>query len=395
MKNQSLIRLIAPCPEEVKETVVSELKEIGIEQITQTYKAIDFITNKEQFYLCHLKLSTASSILKVIKEFPKIKANQVYKKARQIKWNKIFSNNKSFRVDATIGGRGRHLPSSNLISKEIRKAIQDDFNSAKENIPEVSLKKPHVIITAFYSEKSLIIACNTALTALHKRGYRTKGHPAPLKETIASSLIQFSGYNGTQALFDPMCGSGTIVIEACYKALNKACNIHRKKNNFGFEHLLDFDKDLWRDIQDKVRLEKKEQLDKPILAQDISSEYITMAKENSRRAKVEKFLSFEHKSFFDSTKPYNSGILISNLPYGDRLSQKEDFLEFYKKIGDHLKKHYSGWKVCLLVSENSPWKFIGLKPTNKINILNGDIKVKFLTFDIYEGSKKLKKQLAI
>ena len=147
-----------------------------------------------------------------------------------------------------------------------------------------------------------------------------------------------------------MCGSGTLAIEACYKALNKSCNIpSQKKMVFGFEHLLDFNKNLWREIQDQVRLEKKQAPKLPIYAQDISSLYVKLAQENSIRAKVEKHLTFAQKSFFETPKPTPTGLIVSNLPYGSRISKEDDLTPFYKKLGDHLKKNYTDWKVCFLV----------------------------------------------
>ena len=146
------------------------------------YKAVEFYVNEKEYYTCHLKLSTASTILRVLKEYPASQTKNIYRQARMIKWAKYFSSKKTFRVDATIGGRGKHLPDSNSISKQVREAIQDDFYSAKKEKPLVSLKNPQVLIVVFYSEHKLTISCNTALTSLHKRGYRSTGHPAPLKE---------------------------------------------------------------------------------------------------------------------------------------------------------------------------------------------------------------------
>ena len=163
-----------------------------------------------------------------------------------------------------------------------------------------------------------------------------------------------------------------------------------KKGVFGFEYLKDFNSELWRNLQDKARKEKKEELIAPIFASDLDPKYVDLAKKNALRARVEKHMNFSESSFFDLEKPAPNGIMLTNLPYGERLSKEDDFLEFYKKIGDQMKKNFSGWKIGLFVAENSPWKHIGLRPNRKIPLLNGSIKTKLLIFEIYDGSRKRK-----
>ena len=214
-----------------------------------------------------------------------------------------------------------------------------------EKIPRVSLTEPQVMITAFYAKGALVFGVNTSRVSLHKRGYRLEGHPAPLKETMASALLDMMGYDGSQPFLDPMCGSGTLAIEACYKALGKAAHIHRKKGVFGFEYLSDFNSELWRKLQDKARKEKKEELQAPIFASDLDSKYVDLAKKNALRARVEKHMNFSQASFFDLEKPAPNGVMLTNLPYGERLSKEDDFLEFYKQIGDHMKKNFSVYKI--------------------------------------------------
>ena len=384
--------LIALCPEELKPVIIDELKSLGAYSIQPSYKAISFEVSEEDYYLCHLKLRTASTLIRSVRVFSQVKPKDIAKLSQNIKWAKLFSSNKKFRVDATITDRGRHLPSSNEISKHVRVAIENDFKKQNLPLPKVDLKEPQVMVTAFYSKGILTLGFNTARMSLHKRGYRLEGHPAPVKETMASALIDFMGYDGSQAFLDPMCGSGTIAIEACYRALKKAPQIHRKKNVFGFEHLKDFNSELWRKTQDAVRKEKLESLPVPIFASDIDAKYVSGAKNNALRARVEKHIQFQEKSLFDLSKPCDSGIMLSNLPYGERIGEKESMKEFYQKIGTHLKHNFTSWKIGLFVNEESPWKFIGLHPSKKINLLNGSIKTKLLIFDIYDGSKKRKKQ---
>jgi len=384
--------LIALYPAELEKVVIDELTSLGATNIIPLYKAVSFEVSEENYYNCHLKLRTASTIIRTVKIFNRINPREIARQAKTINWTNLFAPNKKFRVDATLTERGANLPSSNEISKNIRLAIENSFEKKKLDIPTVSIKEPQVLITAFYSKNSLTIGVNTAKVSLHKRGYRLEGHPATLKETMAAALVDLVGYDGTQTFLDPMCGSGTIGIEACYKALKKAPQIHRKKNMFGFEHLKDFNSNLWREIQERTRKEKHEDLTAPIFLSDVEEKYTELAKNNALRARVEKHISFQTSSIFDLAKPAASGILLSNLPYGERIGEKEALKKFYQDIGTHLKHNFSGWKIGLFVNEESPWKFIGLHPSKKHNLLNGSIKTKLLIFDIYDGSKKRKKQ---
>jgi putative N6-adenine-specific DNA methylase len=172
--------------------------------------------------------------------------------------------------------------------------------------------------------------------------------------------------------------------------LGKAALNHRKKGEFGFERLAFFNAKLWREIQDQARDAKRDALPAPIFASDISANYIEAARDNALRARVEKYMTFFKSDFFDSKPPVAEGLLITNLPYGERI--KGEFVgddeSFFKAIGDKLKRDYSGWRAAILAAEESPWKFIGLKPTRKIKLLNGSIPVRLLVFDLYRGSKK-------
>jgi putative N6-adenine-specific DNA methylase len=225
---------------------------------------------------------------------------------------------------------------------------------------------------------------------MHKRGYRSDKHPAPIKETLAASMLKLLNYDGSKPLYDPMCGSGTIVIEGVSMAMNKAALIHRKKGDFGFERLPFFNKNLWRDVQEDARQEKAEAPPAAFFASDISPKFIEAARENALRARVERYIEFNTGDFFELPAPAKEGLLICNLPYGERIKGvgSEDPIEFFKAIGDKLKKDYTGWQAALLVAEESPWKFIGLKPSRRIPLSNGSIPVKLVVFNMYKGSKR-------
>jgi putative N6-adenine-specific DNA methylase len=378
------LELIATCPDSCKQYVADELAELGAKEIDIRYAAVAFKCSEANFYRIHLKCRTASRLLLVIKEFAARTPEMLFDQARRIPWTKTFDPKYSFIVEGVQTNRGPEHMKSNEISKRIREALQSSFERAEMTKPKVDLKEPQVTIVGHVLGGRCTVCIDTSGKSLHKRGFRLDGHPAPMKETLAAILLRIVKYDGSQVLLDPMCGSGTIPIEAAYMALHKAPLIHRKKGDFGFEWIKMFNKDMWREIQDEVRAERAELPPKPIFARDISDEFVDMARNHAKRARVDREITLECDSFFDVDAPASEGILLSNLPYGERLKSREnEMIDFYKKIGDTLKHKYKGWTAALLVAEESPFKFIGLKPKRKIALLNGSIPVKLLIFEIY------------
>jgi len=233
------------------------------------------------------------------------------------------------------------------------------------------------------------LSFDTSGKSLHKRGYREQGHPAPLKETLAAAILIMAGYDGSQAFMDPMCGSGTIAIEAAMIAVRKAPQIHRKKGQFHFEWLKDFDRNLWRVTQDHVRAEKLEGPTAPVVASDINAAYVAMAKKSALDARVEKYMTFNTGRFQDAEPPATTGILVTNLPYGERIGSSEgDIVQLYEEVGDTLKQKFSGWQAAILAAAASPYKAIGLKPKRTISLMNGSIPCKLLFFELYTGTRR-------
>ena len=384
------IKMIAISPEETKDVLAEELKGLGATAIDPQYKAVYFECDEKVFYEAHLRLRTASRLLRVIKDFAAKDERMLFDQARRINWASVFDVSKTFAIEGVPGERGEGVMTANTISKRIREALQAWFTEKTGERATVELQDPDASLVAFVRGGRCTLSVDTSGKSMHKRGYRSDRHPAPIKETMAAAMLLKLGYEGDVPLYDPMCGSGTIAIEAASMALGKAALIHRKKGEFGFENLAFFDPKLWRDVQEDARESKLNSLPAPIFASDISANYIEAARDNALRARVEKYMDFSKADFFESKAPAPSGLLVTNLPYGERIKGEfsGDDESFFKAIGDKLKKDYAGWRAAILAAEESPWKFIGLKPSRKIKLLNGSIPVRLLVFDLYQGSKK-------
>ena len=378
---------IALCPEESKASLVKELSDLSTINIKTSYRCVHFEANKNLSYECHLKLRTASSILEVIKSFTFTNLSAFSSRIYKIKWHEIFSYNTRFNVESIVTKKNDpNLKSSHLSSRFI-KALEARVKKETNSNPPYSKKDPQLTFVIYLDQKKIFISVKTSGKSLHKRGYRLPGHNAPIKETLAASILQFMDYRGQTTLFDPMCGSGTIAIEAAYIALNKASQIHRKQSDFSLPLLKDFDHKIFKEVQDKIRGEKLSQLEHPIYASDIDKEHTNLAQKNALRARVEKFIDFKQQDFFKTDPPCENGYLVANLPYGQRLHKNQSLDDLYSQVGRHLKHKYMGWKAGLFVKKDTNWKKIGFKPQKKILLKNGSIYTLLLIFDIYKGKR--------
>jgi len=374
-------KLYATCPNEITEILAGEIESIGGTEISTSYRVVYFTASEEVYYKAHLHLRLASRICRILKDIPAHSPRIIFDKTRRIRFHEYFSPDLPVTINVAASSKDSSIP-GHLIGSKIREAISDSFKHHCDKSPNLSARDAKVSINAFFHDNRLMLSLDTALNSLHRRGFRVEGHPAPLKETVAASLLRICEYDGDTPLYDPMCGSGNIVVEGAQIATRKAALIDRGKGEFGFEHLKDFNSKLWISIKEEARNQQIPAKFK-IYGSDIDASYVDIAKESALKAGIEKHVQFGVKDFFKTDKPSETGVLIANLPYGQRLEGSELSKEYFRSIGDHLKGNFKGWKCALLVPEDSLYKEIGLKPDKRMSLLNGKIKVKFLIFNIY------------
>lgn len=383
------MQLIATCPEETKPALVLELEALGARSIAPRYRAVAFEASDALLYELHLKLRTASRILRVIKDVPAKSPEMLRSQVRRVRWDELFDARHGFMVESQGDDADRGGMAPKQIITQVRESIREVFGRARGVAPVVDRSEPRVVVVAHLRHGRCMLSFDISGKSLHKRGYREQGHPAPLKETLSAAILIMAGYDGSQAFMDPMCGSGTIAIEAAMIAVRKAPQIHRKKGEFHFEWLKDFDRDLWRITQDRVRAEKLAAPTAPVFASDINPAYMAMANKSALAARVERYMTFNTGRFQDAQPPATSGILATNLPYGERIGSSEgDIVQLYEEVGDTLKRKFSGWQAAILAAADSPYKAIGLKPKRTIPLMNGSIPCKLLLFDLYAGTRR-------
>jgi 23S rRNA G2445 N2-methylase RlmL len=370
-------RWIATCPDDTKGVLADELKALGAAQLRLLYRGVAFEADLETAYRAHLWLRTASRVQRIVGELPAGSASELEESAAAVRWPAWLLAQRPFAVSAILTDDAARAIGEAAVQAAVAAGVARGFGSAPAPRLDADAKQA-VTLIAHLRAGVCTLGLDTAGRALHKRGWRLPGHPAVLKETLAAALLLLAGYDGTEPLLDPMCGSGTIAIEAAYIALGKAPLIHRGKDDFGFEHLAGFDRALWRRVSEQARAAKLAAPRAPLFASDLRAAYVDLARKTALRARVERYIAFSVAPFGDLTAPAPRGLVIANLPYGERIAQAP---ALYREVGRTLRERFPGWRAALLVPKAAPVEALGLVPRREFALMNGALEVRFLLFD--------------
>jgi len=369
----------------LEEVLATELKNLGAQNVEAGVRNVSFFGDKGFMYKANLALRTAIRILKPIKSFKVFDEDDLYKKLQEINWERIMNVDSTFSIGAVVNSK-HFTTNSHYISLKSKDAIADYFRHKYHKRPNVDTKHPDVKIHVHIQKDYCTVSLDSSGMSLHKRGYRTATNIAPINEVLAAGLVLLSGYTGDCNFIDPMCGSGTILIEAAMIANNIPANINRVE--FAFEKWKNYDEDLFFVIQESLLKKVKESHFK-IMGFDKAPSAIRKANDNIKNANLSEFVGVHHVNFFNSVKEvFGKTIILFNPPYGERLSI--DVKEFYKKIGDTLKHGYPDSTVWFITSDMEALKYVGLRTSKRIPLKNADLDCKFVRYDMYEGSRKAK-----
>jgi len=370
----------------LEEVLEKELKNLGAQDVKIGVRNVSFSGDKGFMYKMNMALRTAIRILKPIKSFKVFDEDDLYEGLQKINWENYMNVDSTFAIGAVVNSKF-FTTNSHYISLKSKDAIADYFRHKYHKRPNVDVKHPDVKIHIHIQKDICTISLDSSGDSLHKRGYRTSTNIAPINEVLAAGLVLLSGFDGHSNFIDPMCGSGTILIEATMIACNIPANINRPE--FGFEKWDDYDEDLYYVIQDSL-LKKIVNPQFKIMGFDKAPSAVRKAIENIESANLSEFIGVHHVNFFNSVKEvFGSTTILFNPPYGERLNI--DVAEFYKKIGDTLKHGYPDSKVWFITSDMDALKHVGLRTSRRIPLKNGDLDCRFVRYDMYEGSRKAKK----
>ncbi|CAA0159721.1 THUMP domain-containing class I SAM-dependent RNA methyltransferase [Tenacibaculum maritimum] len=366
--------------------LADELRKLGAQGVKEGVRNVSFRGDKGFLYKANIALRTAIRILKPIKTCKIFDEEDLYEAIQKIKWEKYLDAEGTFSIGAVVNSKN-FTSNSHYISLKSKDAIADYFRHKYSKRPNVDLKYPDVKVHIHIQKEWLTISLDSSGDSLHKRGYRSATNIAPINEALAAGLVLLSGYTGEENFIDPMCGSGTILIEAAMIANNIPANINRK--HFAFENWKDYEEDLYFIIQDAL-LKKIKNSHFKIMGFDKAPSAVAKAKQNIINANLEEFIGVHHVNFFNSKKEvFGNTTILFNPPYGERLNI--DVAEFYRKIGDTLKNNYPNSTTWLITSDIQALKHVGLRTSRRIPLKNADLDCRFVRYDIYEGSRKASK----
>ena len=388
MKNKSYenFTMIAKTQLGLEGVLARELSHLGAQDVKTLNRAVSFVGDLGFMYKANLNLRTAIRILKPIYKFDARRDVDLYDKAKKLDWVKYISIENTISVNAAVNSD--FFNHSHYVALKVKDAIVDYFRDlTKGSRPDVDTKNPDVRINIHISNDKCTISLDSSGDSLHKRGYRHVTNKAPISEVLAAGLILLSDWDRKSDFLDPMCGSGTILIEAAMIACNIPPLLNRKK--FGFMNWSEFDYDLWIKIKD-ASIKKISDFDGRIVGCDKSFSSIRKANDNVKDTMLDDIIEIKRANFIRNPEPMaNGSTILFNPPYGERMNL--DTNELYKQIGDTFKKNYTGCSAWLITSDMDAVDNIHLKHSRRIKIFNGKLECRFLKYQIYKGTKKSKK----
>ncbi len=363
----------------LEELVGAELAELGVRGAKIERGGVSFSGSLEDGYRACLWLRTASRVLLMLAEFPCASPDELYAGVRTIEWHSYLTPDMTMAVDAVL--RDSAMTHSGFVALKSKDAIVDAIRDKFGRRPNVDTKNPDLQVNVHLVKNSCTVSLDMAGDPLDRRGYRLDRNKAPLRENIAAALVAFSGWTGETPLYDPMCGSGTIVIEAALKAANAAPGLLRER--FGFQNWLGHDPTVWRNLISAAKELQKRELPVRLTGSDRSPGTIEMARQNTSRAGTGRFTAFSTADICTFEPSVSPAMIIFNPPYGDRMGELEELASLYRTFGDVLKKRCAGSTAYILCGNSELVRHIGLKATRRIPIWNGPIECRLLKYEMY------------
>ena len=399
MSEKNSFRMVAKTFKGLEPVLAQELTELGADEVQIERRAVSFSGDKALMYRANLCLRSALRVLVPIRsERLKVKGERLkpedwlYEVAKSIDWSRYMGAETSFAIDATV--YSETFRNSRFVTYRVKDAIVDWWKEKAGKRPNVSVSEPELFINVHIANETLTISLDSSGESLHKRGYRVATTEAPINEVLAAGMLLTAGWKGQSDFYDPMCGSGTIPIEAALIARNIAPGVFRK--SFAFEKWPDFDEELWSEIYNDDSHERE--FTHKIYGSDASFYAVQQAQKNVKSAGVAKDVELrqirmeemkvERLKVNGESKGAEGALVMINPPYGERLASNKDMEELYGKIGTALKHRFTGATAWIISSNDAAMKCIGLKPAKKMQLLNGELDCRFNKYELFQGKRK-------
>ncbi|MCX5885483.1 MAG: class I SAM-dependent RNA methyltransferase [Proteobacteria bacterium] len=386
-KGMGKSRILITCAKGIAPYLKGELLQLGFPVLSESIAGITVEGTMDDTLRLNLLLRTGHRVLFLLKEFAARDADELYRSLSEIAWEEYIAEDGYVCVTSSVDNPS--IRDSRYANVKCKDAIVDRINAQCGQRPDSGPDKDRAVVNLYWKDEECSVYFDTSGESLSRRGYRKIPMTAPMQETLAAAVIRASGWNGSSHFINPMCGSGTLAIEAAFIALNRAPGLLR--NNYGFMHLKGFKESLWNELHAQAKREAKKALDCRIIATDISKEALEAAKKNAATAGVEHLIEFALCDYSETAVPDGGGIVILNPEYGERMGKIKELESVYKGIGDYFKQKCRGYTGYIFTGNLDLAKKVGLRAKRKMQFFNGGIECRLLEYELYEGSRKDKK----
>lgn len=379
-------RFFAPCPRGLEPLLAEDIAAVGGRDIRQTPGGVHFAGQQETCYRVNLESRIATRVLWRQTHGAYRSEAEVYRMAMAVDWPRLFSADQTLRVYVTA--IRSPLKSLEYITLKVKDAVCDRFRADTGRRPSVDTRDPDVRIHLFLTETDATLYLDTSGEALYQRGHKVAKVEAPLKENLAAGILRLAGWKPGTPLLDPMCGSGTFLLEAVQMSLGDAPGLSREPGRFGFERLKNYDPTLWRRLcrtaaDDRIMAGKL-----PIWGSDLSDDAVARARQNLAHAGYDDLVELRQADILQIAPPVAEGLLVTNPPYGERLGEDDELAAFYPQLGSALKQRFAGWTCWFLTADDRLPKLMGLKPKRKTPLFNGNLECRLYSFPMVAGSNR-------
>ena len=362
----------------LEQVLAKELTQLGANNVQIGRRMVSFTGDKEMMYRANFQLHTAIRVLKPIAHFKAKSAEDMYEEVKKIDWSKYILSGKTFSVDSVV--YSEEFTNSRFVTYKVKDAIVDQFRERVGTRPNISVSNPDIRLNIHVAEDDATLSLDSSGESLHRRGYRQESVEAPLNEVLAAGMILMTGWTGETDFIDPMCGSGTLPVEAALIARNISPGVFRKE--FAFEKWPDFDQELFDMIYNDDSQERE--FTHHIYGYDTDMKAVNTARMNVAAAGLSRDVTIGQLDFKDFTQPKEKSIMVMNPPYGERISTP-NLLGTYKMIGERLKHQFIGNEAWILSYREECFRQIGLKPSIKIPVYNGSLECEFRRYQMFDG----------
>ena len=377
-------RIVIICAKGVTPFLKQEILSLGFPVLSEGKAEVETEGTMEDTLRLNLLIRTGQRILFLLESFSVKTPEELYKRVSRINWEDYIPEDSYFSVTSFVNNPT--IKDSRFANVKCKDAVVDRIKEKRGRRPDTGPEKDRIVVHLYWKGSVGQVFLDTSGEPLSRRGYRMIPLKAPMQETLAAAIDLSTGWIGNGNFINPMCGSGTLAIEAALIALGRAPGLLR--SNYSFMHLKDFDESSWKTLRRKIRAEAKDRLDGRIIATDISQQAAEAARKNAMTAGVDRFIEFGVCDFSETPVPDGGGVVVLNPEYGERLGEMNELKESYRKIGDFFKKKCQGYRGYILTGNFDLAKRVGLRTNRRIPFFNGPIECRLLEYDLYEGSRK-------